>query len=494
MRPARAELLRVSRSRRKPSKLATASAPRQEVLVPAVSNHKKSVKLTLWPLVAATFFMVSGGTYGTEEIIHGAGYGRGILILLFLPVLWCLPTAFMIGELSSALPQEGGYYAWVRRGLGNFWGFKEAWLSLAASIFDMAIYPTLFVFYLKQMWPWFGLGNHGIYAGLFVVATCAVLNLAGIRVVGITSLWLFFLLSAPFALIVVLSPLKVGALAEAHGVPAASGLSLLGGVLVAMWNYMGWDNASTIAGEVERPQRTYPKAMIAAVILVALSYVLPFAGVYLTGVPSSMFGGDGSWAAVAGAIGGKFLGFEWLRFLIILGGMMSSFGMFNALVMSYSRLPLAMAHDGMLPRIFGKVSARTRVPWAAILFCATCWALCLGLGFKRLVTLDIMLYGVSLMLEFVTLVALRIREPELKRGFRVPGGMPGAILAGVFPLALLSLAMVESNHETVLGMNGLLFGVLIIMTGFLIYFATGKLKIRKSKPVVVKSIEELETA
>jgi uncharacterized membrane protein (DUF441 family) len=62
----------------------------------------------------------------------------------------------------------------------------------------------------------------------------------------------------------------------------------------------------------------------------------------------------------------------------------------------------------------------------------------------------------------------------------------------VFPLGLLSLAMVESNHETVLGMNGLLFGVLIIMAGFLIYFATGKLKIRKSK--VVKSIEELETA
>ena len=438
--------------------------------------------------------MVSGGTYGTEEIIHGAGYSRGILVLLFLPVLWCLPTAFMIGELSSALPQEGGYYAWVRRGLGNFWGFQEAWLSLTASIFDMAIYPTLFVFYLKQMSPWFGLGNHGIYAGLFVIATCATLNLAGIRVVGITSLWLFFLLSAPFALTVVLSPLKMGALAGAHAAPAATGLSLLGAVLVAMWNYMGWDNASTIAREVERPQKTYPNAMIAAVILVALSYVLPFAAVYLTGVPSSTFGGDGSWAAVAGAIGGKFLGFEWLRFLIILGGMMSAFGMFNALVMSYSRLPLAMAHDGMLPKLFGKMSARTQVPWVAILLCATFWALCLGLGFKRLVTLDIMLYGVSLILEFVTLVALRIREPELKRGFRIPGGMPGAVLAGVFPLALLSLAMVESNHETVLGMNGLVFGVLIIMAGFLIYFVTGKLKIRKSKPVEVKNIEELETA
>src|ERR1700686_5345462 len=130
--------------------------------------------------------MVSGGTYGTEEIVHGAGYGRAILILLFTPVLWSLPTAFMIGELSSALPAEGGYYAWVRRGLGNFWGFQEAWMSLDDSIFDIVIFPTLFVFFLKQIVPWFGEGNHGVLDGLFVVVTCAGLNMAGIRVVGIT--------------------------------------------------------------------------------------------------------------------------------------------------------------------------------------------------------------------------------------------------------------------------------------------------------------------
>src|SRR6184192_4364023 len=304
--------------------------------------------------------MVSGGTYGTEEIIHGAGYGRGILILLFLPVLWSLPTAFMIGELSSALPAEGGYYAWVRRGMGNFWGFQEAWLSLAASVFDMAIYPTLFVFYLKQMSPWFGAGNHGIYAGLFVVVTCAALNLGGIRVVGLTSLWLFFLLSAPFALVVLLAPFKTGTFADPHAAPSITGLGVVGGVLVAMWNYMGWDNASTIAQEVERPQRTYPRAMIATVVLVALSYVLPFLAVYFTGIPASTFGSDGAWAGVAGLVGGKILGFEWLRFPIVLGGMMSAFGMFNALVMSYSRLPLAMAQDGMLPKVLAKTSKRLR--------------------------------------------------------------------------------------------------------------------------------------
>ncbi len=432
--------------------------------------------------------MVSGGTYGTEAIVSGAGYGRGILVLLFLPVLWCLPTAFMIGELSSALPAEGGYYAWVRRGLGNFWGFQEAWLSLAASIFDMAIYPTLFAIYLKQMAPWFGEGNHALYAGLFVVLTCTALNLAGIRVVGITSLWLFFLLSFPFAIIVALSPVKMGAFSEPHIAATGASVGLLGAVLVAMWNYMGWDNASTIAQEVERPRKTYPKAMIAAVILVSLTYILPFVAVYLTGIPASAFTEEGSWATIAGQLGGTVMGVQWLRFMVTLGGMMSAFGMFNALVLSYSRLPLAMARDGMLPKVFAKVTKQNETPWVAVLICAVCWMPCLLLGFKRLVTLDIMLYGAALMLEFVTLVALRIREPKLRRGFRVPGGMAGAISCGIFPFGLLLLSIVESEHETILGMNALVFGVLIILAGFGVYFATRKVRARCQAQVAVESV------
>jgi len=427
--------------------------------------------------------MVSGGTYGTEDIVHGAGYGLAILILLFTPILWSLPTAFMIGELSSALPQEGGYYAWVRRGLGNFWGFQEAWLSLVASIFDMAIYPTLFVAYLTRIAPWFGIGHRGVMVALCVVLVCAALNMAGIKVVGVTSLWLFFLLSAPFAMIVLLAPFKVGALADVHTAPVTSTVGLLGGTLIAMWNYMGWDNASTIAQEVERPQRTYPKAMIAAVVLVSLTYILPVLAMYITGVPASSFE-TGSWGDLAGLMGGNLL-----RVALVLGGMMSGFGMFNALVMSYSRLPLAMAQDGMLPKVFAKTHPKTRAPWVAILVLATGWALCLGLGFERLVTLDVMLYGASLSLEFVTLVVLRIREPELKREFRVPGGLPGAVLAGVFPLALITLAMVRSEKETILGMNGLTFGALIIISGFLVYFAMGKLRLRKTEPVISENAE-----
>jgi amino acid transporter len=469
--------------------LSTLSLPAQLPSHAIPQAKKRIAKLTLWPLVAATFFMVSGGTYGTEQIVQGAGYGRAILILLLTPVLWSLPTAFMIGELASALPAEGGYYAWVRRGLGNFWGFQEAWLSLVASIFDMAIYPTLFVGYLTQIAPWFREGHRGVMVGLFVVTACAALNIAGIRVVGITSLCLFFLLSMPFALIVLLSPFKLAVASSAPVASTAGTVGLLGGMLIAMWNYMGWDNASTIALEVERPQRTYPKAMIAAVILVSLTYVLPFAAVYLAGVPAAAFSGDGAWAQVAGLIGGTWHGANWLGFLLVLGGMMSAFGMFNALVMSYSRLPLAMAQDGMLPKIFGRTHSKTRAPWVAIVVLAMGWALCLGLGFERLVTLDIILYGASLMLEFVTLVVLRIREPNLKREFRVPGGLAGAVSVGVFPMIVLGLAMLHGDSETVLGMNGLLFGLVIIGAGFVVYLGTGRLRRRALRPAMTERVE-----
>ncbi len=414
--------------------------------------------------------MVSGGTYGTEDIVHGAGYGRAILILLLTPLLWSLPTAFMIGELSSALPYEGGYYAWVRRAMGNFWGFQEAWLSLVASIFDMAIYPTLFVAYLTRMFPWFSIDNRGWWVALAVVIACAALNIAGVKVVSLTSLWLFFALSAPFVIIVCLAPFKMGALVHAVTKPSTSGVDILGGLLICMWNYMGWDNASTIATEVEKPQRTYPRAMLVAVCIVALSYVLPFAAMWMTKLTPTAWE-TGSWADIAGLLGGPLL-----RAGVVLGGMVSAFGMFNALVMSYSRLPLAMAQDGMLPGVFGKLQKKSRAPWVAIIALAIGWAMCLGLGFARLVTIDILLYGFSLGLEFVALAVLRFREPGLARPFRVPGGLFGAIAIGIPPMLLLGFSVVRSEHESILGMSSFAFGMILIAAGFVVYFINHALK------------------
>jgi amino acid transporter len=149
---------------------------------------------------------------------------------------------------------------------------------------------------------------------------------------------------------------------------------------------------------------------------------------------------------------------------LVIGGMMSAFGMFNSLVLSYSRVPYAMAEDGLLPRPLARVNRRN-APWISIVVLATGWGLCLGLGFERLVTLDILIYGASLSLEFVALVVLRFTEPALERPFKVPGGMCGAILAGVMPMLLLCFALVRSDHEQILGMNSMVFGALVVIAG-----------------------------
>jgi amino acid transporter len=415
--------------------------------------------LTLWPLVAATFFMVSGGAYGTEDIVHGAGYRMGILILLVTPLVWSLPVACMVGELAGALPDEGGYYVWVRRALGDFWGFQEAWLSFLSSIFDMAIYPVLFVAYLSRLVPWIADGPHGIIVGVIMIAVCAAVNIAGVRAVGVTSLWLLVILSAPFALLVALAPFKAGALGGITTAPSTSNVGLMGGVMVAMWNYQGWDCASTVAGEVDQPQRTYPRAMLVSVLLVAVSYVLPVAALSLTGLSPAAFE-TGSWADAAGHIGGV-----WLRLATVVGGTLSAFGLFNALVLSYSRLPVAMAEDGMLPSVLTRLHPRTGAPFVAIVVCATAWAGCLGLGFERLIIMDVTLCGLSLVLEFVALIVLRVREPQLPRPYRVPGGMAGAVLIGLPPTALVVVSMLHAHREQVFGINGLVLGILLILAG-----------------------------
>jgi amino acid transporter len=247
--------------------------------------------------------------------------------------------------------------------------------------------------------------------------------------------------------------------------PHAGLPDLAGGVLVAMWNYMGWDNASTIAGEVREPQVTYPRAVLVAVGLVALTYVIPFCAMWMAGVDPARWD-TGAWVDAARAFGGAPLAVA-----VVAGGMVSGFGMCTALVLSYSRLPMALAQDGYLPPVFARVLPRTGVPWVSVLVCAVVWTASLGLSFEHLVSLDILLYGSSLILEFVALVALRIREPGLARPFRVPGGLAGAALLGVLPLALLGFALAKNASERVGQVSALALAGGLMLLGPVAYLA-----------------------
>jgi amino acid transporter len=421
--------------------------------------------MRLLPLMAATYFMVAGGPYGLEDIIGKAGYWRALVMMAIIPLIWSLPTSLMVGELASSIPDEGGYYVWVRRAMGRFWGFQEAWMSLAASVFDMAIYPAIFVAYLSRFAPTWTAGHRGMFWSLSIVVGCAIWNLTGAKAVGQGAVVLFCILLTPFVVLIVAALWTwhghgSGALLKPIGAP-----DIAGAISVTMWNYMGWDNASTVAQEVDDPQRNYPRAMIGAAGLVALTYIFPLFAVGLAGLAADQFS-TGAWTDAARGLVGP-----GLALAVVLGGMINGAGMFNPLMMSYSRVPFAVAEDGLLPHVFIRRNSRG-VPWPSLLLCAAIWALALNFTFERLISIDLVLYGSALLLEFVALVVLRRREPNLKRPFRVPGGMAGAVAAGIGPAALIAFALWAARDERVLGLNALFFAALVGIAGAIVYAVT----------------------
>jgi amino acid transporter len=303
-----------------------------------------------------------------------------------------------------------------------------------------------------------------MWIGAALIVAAALLNLLGAKVVGESSIAFSVLLLSPFAVLTVYALL--------HRSPAAQPVplekfDLLGGLLIGMWNYMGWDNASLVANDVERPQRTYPLAIACAVALVAFIYTAPVAAVSLTGLAANRWS-EGGWADVAGAIWPG-AGGAAMVLAITAAGLIATFGTQNALTLAFARLPVALAEDGYLPKWLTRHTA-SGAPWAAILLCAAAWIVCMTLSFSKLLVLDVMLTGLSLMLEFTALVALRVRQPDLPRPFRIPGGTGTAVALGLSPLTLLILAGVRGQVETIGPINALELGLLLIAAGCGAYY------------------------
>lgn len=420
--------------------------------------------MRLLPLIAATYFMVSGGPYGLEDIIGMAGYKWALLLLLIIPLFWSLPTSLMVGELASAMPLDGGFYHWVRKAMGPFWGFQEAWLSLASSVFDMAIYPTTFVLYLSHVAPRLTAGHGGLLLKLGIVGISAVWNLRGAVSVGWGSERMMAISLSPFVLLIGLAvwhALRHGAAFATGGAPV--GLDIGGAISITLWNYMGWDNASTIAQEVDEPQRTYPRAMFTSALTVTCVYVLPLLSVWMSGIPAARFS-TGAWVDAARLLGGPAL-----ALMVVLAGSLDGLGTFNALTLSLTRLPYAMAEDGLLPRVLTR-SWANGVPWVSVLACSIGWALALGFSFERLISIDLVLYGVALMLEFLALIVLRIKAPHMPRPFRIPGGVATTIALGIGPTALIVYAMWAARGERVAGISALGFAAIIGLLGPAVYW------------------------
>jgi amino acid transporter len=208
--------------------------------------------------------------------------------------------------------------------------------------------------------------------------------------------------------------------------------------------------------------------MFWAVAAVALVYIIPISAVGYSGVPASSWS-DGAWVSLAGGIR------PWLAVPVLLTIMISVIGQVNSLTMSYSRIPLAMAEDKLAPSFLGNLNY-------SLLFCGLIWTLALSLSLDRILLLDILLYGASLILEFAALVVLRIREPNLVRPFKIPGGTGGAIAISVAPCGLLVLAAALNRHEQVGSISAATLAGGVAICGLIVYSLVKRLCAAEPRP------------
>ena len=414
-------------------------------------------------LVAVIFFTVSGGPYGLEPLLTYAGQHGAILLLLLTPLLWDVPAIYTVLELNSMMPVTGGYYKWVKYALGNRWGFYEGWWTWLYTFVDLAIYPMLFVIYAGFFFP--GADAYKVPLCLVFIWASAGLNILGIVPVGKVSLFLGAIVLTPFIILYVLAFYHHGG---SITLPALSlkGISFpsLGMALYTiMWNCLGWDNTTTYAEEVENPIQSYLTSTFIAFAIVIVVYFLVIWVSQFSGISAARLKDEG-FPAVATIIGG-----HWLGALIAVGGMASCLGIYASVLLSVSRVPMVMAEDKLLPSKLNKQHKRFNTPYISIIVCSVVVSAMVHWDLEALFIIDVTIYGAGLALEYISLIKLRINEPDTYRPFKIPLGVKGLCMVIALPTIIYFVAFTGALSSTQNGVMAALFAFILLCSAELLW-------------------------
>jgi amino acid transporter len=382
----------------------------------------------------------TGGPFGLEDEVTTSGPGLTLLFHLFIPLFWCIPVSLVAAELTTAIPVEGGFYRWARVAFGDFWGFLAGWWNWSASFLLGSAYAVLFTDYLSFFFPAIVGWKHYIVS-FAVVAVIAWINVRGIQLVGVVSTFLELFIALPIAALCIIAATKwhhnpFSPLIPPHVPP----FQVFGvGLALGLWLYSGYEQLSSVAEEVDNPQRTYPRALALVVPLSIATYFLP------TLFCLAALGNWRAWHTSYFSDAAQTIGGRWLGFWMTLAAMLTNLALLNATVLTSTRMPSSMAADGYLPSVLTKKHPSYGTPWIAVMVSCVIYALLAFHTLTQLLTVYIWLrIGVTVL---TVLAALRLRQtaPKMARPFRIPWGRTGLWYAVIAPLVMSVVALVGSD-------------------------------------------------
>ncbi|XP_057734788.1 probable polyamine transporter At1g31830 [Arachis stenosperma] len=417
-------------------------------------NLEKFQKVPIIPLIFLIFYEVSGGPFGVEDTVRAAGPLLALIGFLVFPFIWSVPEALITAEMGTMFPENGGYVVWVSSALGPYWGFQLGWMKWLSGVIDNALYPVLFLDYLKSAIPALESGFPRIIAVLILTLALTYMNYRGLTIVGWIAVFLGIFSLLPFMVMGVIAVPRLKPrrwiMVDLKNVNWGLYLNTL------FWNLNYWDSISTLAGEVDDPEKTLPRALFYAVLLVVFGCLFPLLiGTGAVPVNPELWS-DGYFSEVARLIGGV-----WLRIWVQAASALSNMGMFMAEMSSDSFQLLGMAERGMLPEFFAKRSS-FGTPLIGILFSASGVILLSWLSFQEIVAVENLLYCFGMLMELVAFVMLRMKFPTLNRPYKVPVGSKGAILMCLVPSLLIFVVLAFTTFKVfVISISAVMVGLVL---------------------------------
>ncbi|XP_062079968.1 probable polyamine transporter At3g13620 [Humulus lupulus] len=418
-------------------------------------------KLTLLPLIFLIYFEVAGGPYGEEPAVKAAGPLLALIGFLVFPFIWSIPEALVTAELSTAYPGNGGFVIWAQQAFGPFWGSLMGTWKFLCVVINIATFPILCVEYLEKLFPVLESGWPRYVTILAFIIILAIINYIGLTIVGYVAVILALISISPFVVMTCFAIPKIrpGRWIGLGQKGVKKDWSLYFNTL--FWNLNFWDNVSTLAGEVENPHKTFPKALLVAVIFTCLSYLIP-----LFAVTGSVAVDQSLWETGFHAEAAKIIAGNWLKIWIEIGAVLSAIGLFQAQLSSSSYQILGMAEIGVLPKIFAYRSKKFNTPLLGILVSTGIVLAVSYLDLEVIIAAANFLYSLGMLLEFASFVWLRRKFPELRRPYKVPMGLVGLVLMCLIPSAFLLFVMSIARKMVYL-ISGVLTAVGIVWFFFI---------------------------
>lgn len=434
--------------------------------------------LGLWSAISIVIGTVigSGVFLVPSTMIRYLGSVQILFVVWVVAGLLSLFGALTYSELAAAMPEAGGEYVYLSAAYGPFWGFLYGWTQFwVAKSGSIATLAAGFYTYLTAFYPVLGfsllviplhIGPGGslleihygqlVAIGLILILGCV--NYIGVRAGGNVQI---FVTVVKMALIV--GVIAVGILSGKGDfshfgaqIPSAGGIAgFFAAMVSALWAYDGWNNVSMISSEIREPQRNLPRALIFGTVAVIATYVLINVAYFYVLSPRQVAASHRVAAEMMSSIYGQAA-----AAVVTLAVLISIFAALNGSILSGSRVPYAMARDGLFFRAAANVHPRFHTPGKSMLMlCIWSCVVVLSGWFDDLYNFVIFGSWILYLMTAVSVFVLRSKQPNLDRPYRVTGYPIVPVLFVIVAALLLVSTLHTRPRESMMGLGLMSLGV-----------------------------------